>query len=1543
MKWRFYTTILFFTIYQICCQRAFTQEISQDLQDLSLTKSTIPVVPGSKGDVDGNGAIEIFDLLRARDISLGRLLSTDDSQIFAGDINSDSFVRKDDVEKIRDILLLRSVPPPTIFSINPESGQVGNPIAIDGAGFDPIPSNNLVTFGGVEATVNSATKIKLTVTVPVGAASGNVIVTTGGQSSNRVSFQVTVSENAPFISRITPESPLRRQEVIIDGERFSAVQGNSEVRFGDAKAESDDIISWSDTKIITRVPTSAFPGIVTVFVDTKVSNGFAFNVVVVEATAPDSSDIIENADGIRHIRNVIILDFHNNTTLDQISDFLSQHDLTQIGMIFRPRMIQARIDDGRDPFELAESLMPDDILQGAFPSLLSHSTAVVSESYPDRILQSYNPSKGTFSTPRTKAWYHHFAMQTYAGHRLAEFILSKLPYSRPTDVAVAVIDAGLGDGSTNYPDEFASRIRMPTSVSVRGDLFYWTGVVELKDIPDNKYSHGSTVAGLAAGSGVVSLGTGKHVYLRPLKQVWTTAYVLDCALEIAMHDQEVKVINISAGSYITWLPEFINKKIRDIQLSVYTEQIDAALDKGKIIVTAAGNENVDTGLSAPSALAPEYQRKSGDRNILNVAATISTFTYEEERWGMSNFGEKVSVSAPGDFTGPFIGGLLSRNYGPTGGSGGTSFSAPLVAGLAAEMILIDKALVRLGLGTHEMSPETIIQIIEATADDLGKPGFDEHFGNGRINVWKALLATVNGGVASRISNPEWYGFEIRASLSGPSEAVWNHFADNFRAARIYIDNQLLTDDSNSSAPAKEISLQKRVPGQINLEDEKLIPLPLAELYIEQTDLMSNFSITRDKISNNGGSLKKLQLRQAGVPITFPPFFEMPIDLSMFKSGVPGFVAYDDYVFTIKIPRVVEMKSIQNGITLSLTENVNGKDITYPIGAPGGRLELSISYPGFVPTIENTDVQFFSLETISQTEPENVTNQVGVGVTSKFETDIHDRAETGPVTIRTKTTEFDKVISFSSLDNLIVARAVGFNPEGMEPGDLVQISINVPHFSANTSNTRIKFPGTSPEVAPDQVIAGGAPNVTNVLETKIPEDLEEGPVKVIITVDDNQKVEFEGGNIVLFQKTNYAGAFTFDKMTVTGGGQTFDLLPPPGKRTIPIRFTLNKTIEDLFFLSAAIENGLFALGPEVTAQLDDGALNFQISQTVNGTTSNLEINLIPDNENQSASGSWKGTASNPALGGGSDFEGTFEAQVETQVANYNGSFTGRPKRQSEEGDPELLELLELLLPAEPFINFPLGFVQTDGLVALTFVFQPQGPSGSSSAGAEKFMADGIKDFIASLLATFGNNQNNYAVFTYFVGSLSGNQFTFVDNEETRFPYQDLDPLVNRSTTYELTKSGESLSGTMTFRQEVIDEDEGETRTAQIVFGYSGKLQKEDEDNISIVGISPPPEKGFPPVTGGAVTLTKATVSYNYVSGSEGIVVLRAFKNNNPTDILAQSEVPIQLSVNNAGIATFDNFTIPNVGNDVTTISVIAGLRPTGSSTFIAQSGVISYSR
>lgn len=69
---------------------------------------------------------------------------------------------------------------PTITSIEPAKGEVGDVVTITGTNFSTTASNNKVSFNGVEASITSATATEIKTTVPATATTGKVTVTVEG-------------------------------------------------------------------------------------------------------------------------------------------------------------------------------------------------------------------------------------------------------------------------------------------------------------------------------------------------------------------------------------------------------------------------------------------------------------------------------------------------------------------------------------------------------------------------------------------------------------------------------------------------------------------------------------------------------------------------------------------------------------------------------------------------------------------------------------------------------------------------------------------------------------------------------------------------------------------------------------------------------------------------------------------------------------------------------------------------------------------------------------------------------------------------------------------------------------------------------------------------------------------------------------------------------------------------------------------------------------------------------------------------------------------
>ena len=84
-----------------------------------------------------------------------------------------------------------SPPAPDITNIQPNPAAVGTSVTITGTNFGATQGGSTVTFNGTTASPASWSATSITAPVPVGATTGDVVVTVGGQASTGYSFTVS--------------------------------------------------------------------------------------------------------------------------------------------------------------------------------------------------------------------------------------------------------------------------------------------------------------------------------------------------------------------------------------------------------------------------------------------------------------------------------------------------------------------------------------------------------------------------------------------------------------------------------------------------------------------------------------------------------------------------------------------------------------------------------------------------------------------------------------------------------------------------------------------------------------------------------------------------------------------------------------------------------------------------------------------------------------------------------------------------------------------------------------------------------------------------------------------------------------------------------------------------------------------------------------------------------------------------------------------------------------------------------------------------------
>jgi len=308
-------------------------------------------------------------------------------------------------------------------------------------------------------------------------------------------------------------------------------------------------------------------------------------------------------------------------------------------------------------------------------------------------------------------------------------------------VVIAVIDWGV---DLQHPDLATEMWTNPGEIADNGidddgngyvdDVYGWDFANGDND-PQDDYGHGTHVGGIAAAAtdnGVGIAGVAFNSRIMAVKvgdgSTGKARYSHIANGIIYAADNGAKVINLSLGGYA---------------YSSYLESaVNHAWNAGCVLVGAVGNNNLSD---------PFYP--AAYDNVIGVSATDQN----DVKASWSNYGAHVAVAAPGVsiYSTYWNGSSTYANM------SGTSMSAPHVAGLAALLFAQDGG----------RSNAVVRSLIESTADDLGDAGWDQYYGYGRINAYKAL------GRTSAVIEPATGGSlsadHGHLTLDFPPEAVTN--------------------------------------------------------------------------------------------------------------------------------------------------------------------------------------------------------------------------------------------------------------------------------------------------------------------------------------------------------------------------------------------------------------------------------------------------------------------------------------------------------------------------------------------------------------------------------------------------------------------------------------------------------------------------------------------------------------------------------------------------------------------------------------------------
>ncbi|WP_155369390.1 S8 family serine peptidase [Catellatospora vulcania] len=270
-----------------------------------------------------------------------------------------------------------------------------------------------------------------------------------------------------------------------------------------------------------------------------------------------------------------------------------------------------------------------------------------------------------------------------------------------SSVVVAVVDTGV---DTGHPDLVGRTVAGYNAVSPGASVADTAG-------------HGTFVSGIIAANTNNSAGVAGVTWngrVMPIK-VFDGEYASDSDVAEGITwavDHGAKVINLSLGG--------------PGGSTVMHTAVKYAVSKGAVVVVSSGNEGNDV---------PQYPAAFPE--VISVGATDDSGRLTD----FSSFGEHLDIVAPGfDVFSTFPRAADCNPSWCYGWWSGTSFSAPMVSGVAA----------LLKAKNPSWTPAQIIDRLKSTTRDAGPRGFDPYYGAGMLDAYAALGGTT-GSVFPQLS------------------------------------------------------------------------------------------------------------------------------------------------------------------------------------------------------------------------------------------------------------------------------------------------------------------------------------------------------------------------------------------------------------------------------------------------------------------------------------------------------------------------------------------------------------------------------------------------------------------------------------------------------------------------------------------------------------------------------------------------------------------------------------------------------------------------
>lgn len=348
------------------------------------------------------------------------------------------------------------------------------------------------------------------------------------------------------------------------------------------------------------------------------------------------------------------------------------------------------------------------------------------------------------------------------------------------EVLVVIIDTGI---YYNHPDLVSNYV---------AGGYDW-----VNDDPDpmDDHGHGTHCAGIVAATinnaqGIAGLAQVKIMAEKFLSSAgygssWDAAQAIIHAIDVGKTISNRIILSNSWGS--------------SGSSTTVEEAMEYAYQNGALITAAAGND-ASSGSFYPAAYT----------EVISVSATDSN----DNLASFSNYGNNIEISAPGV---SIYSTHLDNGYQSLSG---TSMAAPHVSGVAA--------LIWSHFSSHNRDLVRIV--LQTTGDDLGEIGWDQYYGHGRLNAYKAMQGSVPHDIrVAEVNMPPMIFPNQLSKINNIIQNIGTNIESNITVQFIVDHNIISTQTISQIQSGESITLEfDWTPSHIGSYNITIQSLPIAD-------------------------------------------------------------------------------------------------------------------------------------------------------------------------------------------------------------------------------------------------------------------------------------------------------------------------------------------------------------------------------------------------------------------------------------------------------------------------------------------------------------------------------------------------------------------------------------------------------------------------------------------------------------------------------------------------------------------------------------------